>query len=315
MGTSGFYMVDGTVSTLPLNCHPISFQVMGDTIWTRRQYSMSNLPWPASPPPGITIRNDIQFKTHPLCIDCDASLNPGLNVATCAWVIKADTGPYQYFGKLEGIYHSLQHIQTLTLDPPRIQQWCNTKAAIDNAAKTLATPSQMTRPDADILLAISALCLKYSLCVITQTHVYGHQDTWPVRQLPDLPSTTSFSSLDSAILMLTWMRSTGLDSRQLNIKQLNCRHCCLWRYTRLLPYYLHHFPPYPGSKALLRIGKTWITSHVNKHIAHAAHSTTIWEYCLKKYDWNISTFNSIYWEGIGRARQCGTHTNLTYAYQ
>ncbi len=63
---------------------------------------------------------------------------------------------------------------------------------------------------------------------------------------------------------------------------------------------------------LLRIGETWITSHINKHITHASHFVTIRDYCLTKYSWSTSIFNSIYWEGIGRARRRGTHTQLMH---
>ena len=118
-GTSGFYMVDGTVSTLPLDCHPISFQVMGDTIWTQRRYSMSSPPHPVSPPPGIMVQNNIQSKTHPLRISCDASLHRGFKVTTCARVIETpDNSQLQAHAnilnissfttyQLEGIYRSL----------------------------------------------------------------------------------------------------------------------------------------------------------------------------------------------------------------
>ena len=329
-GTSGFYMVDGTVSTLPLDSHPISFQVMGDTIWTRRRHSMSPLPGPPSPPPGNTIRNDIQCKSQTLRIGCDASLHPGLNVATCAWVIEAQddtqiqahanilniSSHTTYRGELEGIYRSLRHIQTLSLDPPRVHQWCDNKAAIDNAAKTLVTPSQMTRPDADILLAISALRLKYAPCVITQTHVYGHQDARRARQVPDSPSPTSqasFSSLESATSTPPTTWTLDRDSNRLNILSDKIAGEAAFDVIRgSYPTTPTISPPYPGSKALLRIGETWITSHVSKHIAHASHSNLLREYCLKKYDWSTTTFDSIYWEGIGRARRRGTQTQLMH---
>jgi hypothetical protein len=130
-----------------------------------------------------TVLNDKQTQTQPLRIGCDASLHSAHKVATCAWVIETlDNSQKQahanilnissfttYHSEVEGIYRSLRHTQTLAMKPLHIQQWCNNKAVIDNAAKNPSSPSQMTRPDADILLA--ALRHKYSPCVITQTHV------------------------------------------------------------------------------------------------------------------------------------------------
>ena len=231
-GVSGFYMIDGTVPELPLDCHPISFQVMNETIWTRRRYSMTIPQRPDSPPPGITIMNGIHSQDSPLHIGCDASLHPAPNIATCAWVIE---NPEQsqiqahanilnissfttYRSELEGIYRLLQHIQTLNLHPPSIRQWCNNKAAIDNATRGPTNPSQMTRLDADILLAISALRHKYSPCVITHRHVYGHQDTRHARQRTSPLNPSDSSSLDSEIPATSLhTRSHDTESRRLNI--------------------------------------------------------------------------------------------------
>ncbi len=69
-------------------------------------------------------------------------------------------------------------------------------------------------------------------------------------------------------------------------------------------------PPYPGSKALLRIGDLWITSHVSRHIVKAYHSATLLDYCRTKYKWTQATCDSIFWDGVRRARQRGTRTQL-----
>ena len=59
-------------------------------------------------------------------------------------------------------------------------------------------------------------------------------------------------------------------------------------------------PPYPGSKALLRIGDLWITSHVSRHVIKAYHSTAILDYCKEKYKSSQATCDSIFWEEATR---------------
>lgn len=56
--------------------------------------------------------------------------------------------------------------------------------------------------------------------------------------------------------------------------------------------------PLPGSRANLRIGPTWITSHARCHILWEHRAHTLRTYCLDKYDWNTVTFNSIAWPTI-----------------
>jgi hypothetical protein len=245
-----------------------------------------------TPSPGITVLNDLQTQTQPLRIGCGASLHLAQKVATCAWVIETPNNSQikahanilnissftTYRSELEGIYRSLQHIQTLAMEPPHIQQWCDNNAAIDNAAKNFITPSQMTRLDEDILLAISALRQKYSPCVITQTHVYGHQDSRPAWQLPASPSTSSkasFSLLDSAIFTSSHVRSSCPDS-QLNILSDTIAGAAaadvIWGSYPTTPTIA---PPIPGSKVLLRVGETWITYHISKYITNAFHLMAI----------------------------------------
>jgi hypothetical protein len=211
--------------------------------------------------------NGIHSQDSPLCIGCDASLHLAPNIATCAWVIE---NPKQsqiqahanilnissfttYRSELEGIYRLLRHIQTLNLHPPSIRQWCDNKAAIDNATRGPTNPSQMTRPDADILLAISALRHKYSPCKITHRHVYGHQDTHQAQQRTLPPYFSDSSSLDSETSATSsHTRSHDTESCQLNILSDTIAGAAA---TDILqgsyPTTPTITPPYPGSKALL----------------------------------------------------------------
>lgn len=323
----GFYMRDCTITLLPLDCHPIGFRNMGDRIWTHRRYTMSPLPETHTPPIGITLRNTFKTTTEPLKIGCDASLHPPQHIATCAWVIETPSEDQvqaychiqnissftTYRSELEGIYRSLLHVRTLGLLPPHIQQWCDNKAAIDNAASYMYTPSRMNRPDTDILLALQKLRAEFQPGTLRQTHVYGHQDTRTrPSQPPPSPSTASLPSWD--------VSSSSDESQPASLRaaiawlNILCDELATEAATRVkqgsYPDISTITPPYPGAKALLRVGKMWITSHVSRHVTAAYHTHNIREYCRAKYHWLDTTFDTVYWDGIERARTRGTKTQL-----
>ncbi len=325
---SGFYIAASEIDKLPLDCHPIGFRDMGDSIWTHRKYAMTQRHIPMIPPAGITRQESVAMDAQSLLIGCDASLHPSLRVATCAWVIESQDAQQTqafvhlqnlssfttYRSELEGIYRSLLHTHDLGLLPQHIKQWCDNKAAIDNAVKDLYTPNHMSRPDADILLATTALRQKFANCTISQNHVYGHQDSRPHRQIhpPTSPSPShdSFSSM-SFSGNEPKHAPTGNSAVRLNIL---CDELAGTAAQDVIqgtyPTLETRQPPYPGSKALLRIGDLWITSHVSRHVIKAYHSTAILNYCKEKYKWSQATCDLIFWEGVGRARNRGTQTQL-----
>jgi hypothetical protein len=62
-------------------------------------------------------------------------------------------------------------------------------------------------------------------------------------------------------------------------------------------------PPYPGTRAMLRIaGDTWITSKYDYHIHLAARSLQMQAYCLERYGWTTEVFESIHWDCVGTVR-------------
>ena len=61
--------------------------------------------------------------------------------------------------------------------------------------------------------------------------------------------------------------------------------------------------PYRGSKAMLRIGKTWITSRYKSEIYKAHRSGPMRVYCKEKYKWSDEVFDSIYWESVRSTRK------------
>ena len=69
-------------------------------------------------------------------------------------------------------------------------------------------------------------------------------------------------------------------------------------------------PPYPGSRALVKIGTTWITGTIGKHINNAHWTQPLRDYCKRKYTWSDSIFDSIDWKLISTARKKCTLTQL-----
>lgn len=69
-------------------------------------------------------------------------------------------------------------------------------------------------------------------------------------------------------------------------------------------------PPYPGSRALLKIGTTWITGKLGTHINNAHWTQTLRDYCKRKYTWSDTVFDSIDWKLIDTARKKYTLTQL-----
>ena len=61
-------------------------------------------------------------------------------------------------------------------------------------------------------------------------------------------------------------------------------------------------PPYEGSRAMLRIGDKWITSHYSSHIYKAHRERYAVVYIREKYGWSDEEFKSVSWRTIERVR-------------
>lgn len=70
-------------------------------------------------------------------------------------------------------------------------------------------------------------------------------------------------------------------------------------------------PPFPGSRAMLRIGKTWITSKLATHVYRARRTPAARVYCKQKYGWDDEILDSVNWPSIGRVRR--RHKTLSYS--
>ena len=60
--------------------------------------------------------------------------------------------------------------------------------------------------------------------------------------------------------------------------------------------------PYRGSKAMLRLGGTWITSKYKAAIRGARWTSKTKTYMMNKYSWDDATYDSVYWALIGAVR-------------
>ena len=206
----GFYVFETTVTTIPIDAHPIMFQQVGTSIWTHRKYSCAPPDESVPPPPGLTIVDTIRDRPDYLIIGSDASTHLTTGISTCAWMIATPTDQHiqgchnitdissltSYRGELEGIYRSLLHtLQRFT--PKTLDLWCDNEAAINKSAMTLSTPGAMVQPEADIILAIQTLRHQHPGTRMAFHHVYGHQDTRHRDTLMDNDSSPSSISCSS----------------------------------------------------------------------------------------------------------------------
>lgn len=167
----------------------------------------------------------------------------------------------------------------------------------------LSSPAVMLKPEADIILAIQHLHSQMDHTTIDCRHVYGHQDT---RKRP------SGSVVETRDTMLG-AQPTLTNAAEINVE---CDRLATETSNIILgdPDVSHMppvmTPPYPGSRAGLWINGVWITSHLHAHVHQAHHFTAIREYCMTKYGWSDTTFDSINWQAIRKARQRGTATQM-----
>jgi hypothetical protein len=62
-------------------------------------------------------------------------------------------------------------------------------------------------------------------------------------------------------------------------------------------------PPYEGSKAMLKIGDLWITSHYDENIHYARTARNLRSYCRTRHKWSKKTLNLIDWKMVDNIRR------------
>ena len=249
-----------------------------------------------------------------------------------------------YRSELEGIFRSLKHVEHLGLTPSEIHQYCDNEAAVDKCQAHPWTPKSMIQPDADIILAIHNIrrVLRTKGTTVTCRHIYSHQDTRTPRtpvvfndstashdptHIIDLhrPSSTDNSSAsdshtDSASSVVPAPTPTGHATHHTKhfdtptAINIECDRIATETSAEALrgnvgddlPPTITH--PLPGSRALLRIGSTWITSHTRRHILWEQRAHLLRTHCMNRFGWDNSTFTGISWPIIRAVRRRCTHT-------
>ena len=323
---SGFYFESHTVQHLPLDSHPILGQRVGSQLWSHRSYHPTLTIDKPDLPPGHILDNTISSNDIPnLLVGSDGSLHRDHGISTCAWMIQASdtqrvracllitgiTSLSSYRSELEGIYRCLHHIHHLGLTPSFINQWSDNKAAVDKSNITYWKPSDMLRPDADILLAINHIKHLLTPSIVDCRHLYGHQDT---RSRPMIESDDPSNTFSGEEGIRTNHRTKHTDKPPHVLLNIECDRIAT-ETSRIiqedpiipdLPPTLT--PPYPGSKALLQLGDKWITSHQQRHLLLAHHRHKFLTYCMEKYDWEYETFQLIDWDAVRSVRRRLTQT-------
>ena len=227
------------------------------------------------------------------------------------------------------------------MTPEDVEQWCDNETSVNHSETRPKTPSAMIAPDADIVLAIHHLksTIKYKTRC---RHVYGHQDSSKGKKkkskkderekqreqdtMEQATSSDSSTSVESAIDATFgikpippptenspakgWKKGETPKEVLINIA---CDEIATDTTAAALENDVTNEggtlePPYEGSRAMLRIGKEWITSKYKQAIYSARHTPPIREYCCRRFDWDDSTFDAVHWETVGTVRRKLTRT-------
>ena len=187
----GYYHATGTTTALLLTSHPITYQQIGQDLWTHRPTNLALDIEQTSPPPGLLIANTLSKPTaEKLIIGIDGSLHLHEQVAAAAWIISTEdtkhlsatffmTNISSYTShriELEGIFRALHHLDLLNITPKIVEEWCDKKQAVKDSTTTLDGPSMMIKAEVDKILAIHHLHNRFPFHTNIQ-HIYGHQDT------------------------------------------------------------------------------------------------------------------------------------------
>ena len=300
----GYYSRGQTITNLPLDAHPIAVHKVGNRVWTHRPYRMCTPAATESDPAGYGIRDTITTVPSLLIVASDSSVHMDTGITTCAWIISASPDQSRamcahiqnvgsttsYRGELEGIYRAL--LTTMNMRPNAVQMWCDNKAAIDKLNSNRVTLGGMSHAEADLLLAIRNL-ITCNDKQLTFHHVYGHQDSRPLQgsQRGGQQPLSIAARLNIECDRLANETATAVASQTTTLPTLQ--------------------PPYPGSKAILRIGDTWITSNLKRCVTKAVHRGPLWQYCRRKYQWSEEVMTDILWKPLERARAGRTyHTRV-----
>jgi hypothetical protein len=266
--TTGFDQTAGAAESLPLDSHPVHC-MFEDELWTQKPWNMKRHTETPRPPGHITqCLMEWGQRVNAIMVGSDGSTHRTKRVAACAWLIYVAedktvkacvalehmTSITSFRSELEGMYRGLLQVEQMDLHTNSIAQWCDNKAAVDSLNARHWTPQDMLAPDADILLAINGVTgrIERTGVSLTRKHVYGHQDT-KQRGKEDRASTAQTLSIKARINVECDKLATETTKALMMLGP-----------TPVLPEVVTL--PYEGSKAMLRIGTSWITSGLEDHI-------------------------------------------------
>ena len=332
----GYYHATGTTTSLPLNSHPITYQQIGHDVWTHRPTNLALDIEQTSPPPGLLIANTpTEPTTEHLIIGSDGSLHIHEQVAAAAWIISMEetkhlsatflmTNISSYTShriKLEGIFRALHHLDLLNITPKMVEQWCDNEQAVKDSTTPPDGPSMMIKAEADIILAIHHLRNRFPFHTSIK-HIYGHQDTkkpkrhttqdetsQPTKEV-DSPSNNPQASPPDRIEPFLTRARDPQQALPINV-QINIAcdgiatettRIALGKATPPIQQTILT-PPYDGSRAMLKIGKTWITAHYKKAIYEAHRTPAMTAYMINKYSWTTDTIKTVNWASINSVRR------------
>ena len=236
-----------------------------------------------------------------------------------------------YRAELEGVFRALKHIEFLEMSPHDVEQWCDNKESVIHSMVAPTRPRHMIEPEADLVLAIHALKTKLQFEANIK-HVHGHQDGKGKRkaekareeyqmklteweQLSEEESDASTAEAHVKRLFtpkpprpIDPFPETDPQSEKIEVQiNMECDRIASATTAAMLgdgeiPAQPILSMPYEGSKAVLKIGRRWVTKDYKREIYRAKRTKHIRRYCRERYGWSDETFDLVHWESVGTVR-------------
>ncbi len=331
---SGFYKYDSEVDEVPIECYPMKMTEVDEGVWTRRPYQMATQQQQEAKPPGYITENTHLPGTamKPRKTGSDGSVHREKNVAAAAWIIPTSQQEYvkacflmsnissvnSYRAELEGIYRALYHIHYLGIElgpEEELTQWFDNESGTLTSNRPLKTSRDKMKPEGDLLMAIQHLRQKLPFTVLSN-HVRGHQDTKKKKKKEEdesdcdsLETTESNRGKEKDL--------EGLDDNALI--NIACDELAGETTAEAIAHPDHLPPedeilqmPYEGSKAVLRIGKKWVTAGVKRHVYRARREPEIRKYIRRRHGWTEAQYDRVNWRIIGDVRRKSTFSQQRF---
>jgi len=305
---SGYYRYERDVKEVPANSYPMAtLAEIGEGVWSRRPYLMHPKQETTRKPPGYIEEDTRKPGWRPEKTCSDGSVHQSEGVAAAAYIISDNDEQYvkacylmtnissvnSYRAELEGAYRALHHMELLGEDPAEfVTQWFDNESGVLTSNIPPTSRKSMMQPEGDLILAIHHLKKKIAGEIVSK-HVRGHQDTRRTE--------SSTQEDDGSVDSLATTESTSNRNKRVDIATLSdeakMNIACDELAGEATAWAIEHpgeLPPpdelmqmpYEGSKAVLRIGQTWITANEKRHLKAARQEPIIEKYIKKRHKWN-----------------------------